>query len=183
MRIKLDENLPDSARPALADAGHDTDTAHAEGLDGADDPDVLAGAAADGRLLITLDRGLGDIRAYPPGTHSGVLVIRPGHQSPREIRRAVHRIGASVDLDELADASLSGATANFASAGPERADERPKYQAVLASSGVPVTTVMAPPGGPRAASDCWLGFNSGFHLRSVAPCAHRGWQRSTRPPT
>lgn len=102
MRIKLDENLPESARSALLDAGHDTDTTHAEGLAGADDPDVLAGAAADGRLLITLDRGLGDIRTYPPGSHSGVLVIRLGHQSPREIRRAVQRIGASVDLDDLA---------------------------------------------------------------------------------
>jgi predicted nuclease of predicted toxin-antitoxin system len=102
VRIKLDENLPESAQSALADAGHDTDTAHAEGLDGADDPEVLAGAAADGRLLITLDRGLGDIRTYPPGSHGGVLVIRLDHQSPREIRRAVDRISTSVDLDDLA---------------------------------------------------------------------------------
>jgi predicted nuclease of predicted toxin-antitoxin system len=80
VRIKLDENLPQSARSALADAGHGTDTTHAEGLDGAVDRDVLAGAAADGRLLITLNRGLGDIRTYPPGSppgsHGGVLVIR-----------------------------------------------------------------------------------------------------------
>jgi predicted nuclease of predicted toxin-antitoxin system len=78
--------------PALVDAGHDTDTTHAEGLNGADDPDVRAGASADGRLLITLDRGLGDIRAYPPGAHGGVLVIRLDHQSPRAIRRAVERL-------------------------------------------------------------------------------------------
>lgn len=101
MRIKLDENLPESARSPLTDAGHDTDTAHAEGLDGADDPDVLAGATADGRLLITLDRGLDDIRTYPPGSHVGVLVIRLDPQSPREIRRAVHRISPMVDLDDL----------------------------------------------------------------------------------
>ncbi|HVM14168.1 MAG TPA: DUF5615 family PIN-like protein [Egibacteraceae bacterium] len=87
MKIKLDENLPESAASTLGDAGHDTDTTHAEGLDGADDPDVLAGASADGRLLITLHRGLGDIRAYPPGAHGGVLVIRLNHQSPQQRTR------------------------------------------------------------------------------------------------
>lgn len=63
---------------------------------------MLAGASADGRMLITLDRGLGDIRAYPPGAHGGVLVIRLNHQSPRAIRRAVERVSATVDLDDLA---------------------------------------------------------------------------------
>lgn len=62
---------------------------------------MLAGATADGRLLVTLDRGLGDVRAYPPGTHGGVLVIRLDHPSPRAIGHAVERIGASLDLDNL----------------------------------------------------------------------------------
>lgn len=101
MRLKLDENLPDSVIALLRRVDHDVDTARAEGLRGARDPVVLAGATADGRLLLTLDRGLGDIRAYPPGTHAGVLVIRLDHQSPRAIRHAVERIGASVDLDNL----------------------------------------------------------------------------------
>ena len=101
MRLKLDENLPDSVIALLGSVGHDVDTARAEGLRGAKDPVVLAGATADGRLLLTLDRGLGDIRAYPPGTHAGVLVIRLDHQSPRTIRHAVEGIGASLDLDNL----------------------------------------------------------------------------------
>lgn len=58
MRVKLDENLPDSAITLLDGAGHDVDTARAEGLRGAKDPAVLAGATADNRLLLTLDRGL-----------------------------------------------------------------------------------------------------------------------------
>jgi predicted nuclease of predicted toxin-antitoxin system len=101
VRVKLDENLPDSVLSILGDAGHDVDTARAEGLRGAKDLAVLAGATADGRLLLTLDRGLGDIRAYPPGSHAGVLVIRLDHQSPRAIRHAVERVGAAIDLDNL----------------------------------------------------------------------------------
>ena len=88
MRVKLDENLPDSAIEILGDVGYDVDTARAEGLRGASDPAVLAGATSDGRLLLTLDRGLGDIRTYPPGTQAGILVIRLDHQSPMRFGRS-----------------------------------------------------------------------------------------------
>lgn len=101
MKVKLDENLPESALELLAAAGHDVDTARAEGLAGADDPPLLAAATREERLLVTLDRGLGDVRAYPPGTHAGVLVLRLDHQSPRAIRREVVRIAETVDLTEL----------------------------------------------------------------------------------
>jgi predicted nuclease of predicted toxin-antitoxin system len=101
VRVKLDENLPDSVLSILGGVGHDVDTARAEGLRGAKDPAVLAGATADGRLLLTLDRGLGDIRAYPPCTHAGIVVVRLGHQSPRAIRDAVERIYVTVDLADL----------------------------------------------------------------------------------
>jgi hypothetical protein len=42
------------------------DTVTEEGLIGAPDHDVVAAATAAGWILISLDRGLGDIRAYPP---------------------------------------------------------------------------------------------------------------------
>lgn len=56
----------------LASAGHDADTVIAEHLAGAPDPDVVTAACTAGRLLITLDRGMGDIRAGRryPRTHS-----------------------------------------------------------------------------------------------------------------
>lgn len=101
MKVKLDENLPESVVELLQTVGHDVDSARFEGLQGADDPPVLAASTRDGRPLVTLDRGLGDVRAYPPGTHSGVLVLRLDHQSPRAIRREMHRIAATVDLDDL----------------------------------------------------------------------------------
>jgi hypothetical protein len=57
-------NLPGSAATKLTDAGHDVDAVAEEQLTGAPDPDVVTAA---GRILISLDRGLGDHRAYPPG--------------------------------------------------------------------------------------------------------------------
>lgn len=66
MKFKLDENLPVSSAAILAGAGHDVDTAGQEGLSGATDAEVVAAATAAGRVLVSLDVGLGDIRAYPP---------------------------------------------------------------------------------------------------------------------
>ncbi len=113
MRIKLDENLPESAVQGFRDAGHEVDTAHAEGLQGSDDPDVLRAATDDGRLLVTLDRGLGDVRRYPPETHAGVHVLRLDHQSPRAVGREIDLISTGGFLDDLEDASQSGATETF----------------------------------------------------------------------
>ena len=31
-----------------------------------------------GRILVTLDRGFADLRAYPPGSHPGIVVLRQG---------------------------------------------------------------------------------------------------------
>ena len=81
MKVKLDENVPRSAGAVLAAAGHDVDSVAGENLTGAPDQRIVAAAAAGGRLLITLDRGLGDVRAYPPGSHAGILVLRPPDQS------------------------------------------------------------------------------------------------------
>lgn len=67
MKVKLDENLPGSSAPIFAEAGHDADTVEEEGLAGSDDPT----ATEVGRLVVTLDRGFGDVQRYPPGSHAG----------------------------------------------------------------------------------------------------------------
>ncbi|MBV9804140.1 MAG: DUF5615 family PIN-like protein [Solirubrobacterales bacterium] len=58
MKVKLDENVPRRAAQLLGGRGHQIDTVLDEGLGGAPDADVLRAATSDGRLLVTLDRGL-----------------------------------------------------------------------------------------------------------------------------
>jgi predicted nuclease of predicted toxin-antitoxin system len=106
VKFKLDENLPASSATILASAGHDVDTISAEDLTGAPDRDVVAAASAAGRILISLDVGMGDIRAYPPGSHAGIVVLRVTDQSATTVTRAIS------DLASLAEpASLTGAVA------------------------------------------------------------------------
>ena len=80
LRLKLDENLPRRIEPALRGLGCDVETAVSEGLAGASDPDLLAACQAEDRVLVTLDLDFADIRAYPPGSHRGVWVLRPATQ-------------------------------------------------------------------------------------------------------
>lgn len=104
MKVKLDENASRSLVDLLAAPGHDADTTTDEGLSGADDDTLFAAARSSGRLLVTLDRGFADLRRYPPGTHSGIVVLRPADQSVRAVNALVRRMLAERDLDALAGA-------------------------------------------------------------------------------
>jgi predicted nuclease of predicted toxin-antitoxin system len=81
VKLKTDENLPDSAAALLRAAGHDVTTAFAEGLGGVADPRVAGVCRSEARVLVTLDRGLGDIRAYPPADYYGIIILRPHDQA------------------------------------------------------------------------------------------------------
>jgi predicted nuclease of predicted toxin-antitoxin system len=102
VRVKLDENLPSSAASIFAEAGHEVDTVEDEGLAGSDDLTILRAASSERRLVVTLDRGFGDVQRYPPGTHAGILVVRIDDQSAASIRLALRDLVAATDLDSLA---------------------------------------------------------------------------------
>lgn len=76
MKIKLNENMPESLAGRLAVLGHEVDTVRSEGIAGAPDPDVWSAAQADERFLITQDLDFSDIRQFVPGTHRGLLLVR-----------------------------------------------------------------------------------------------------------
>lgn len=92
MKLKLDENLPQDLADYLTRHGHDVDTVPDEGLAGADDAAVLRAASSEDRMLLTLDRGFGDVRAYPPGSRPGIVVLRPISQDTETISGLVGRL-------------------------------------------------------------------------------------------
>ncbi len=95
MKIKLDENLPESLAAELAGMNHDADTVPQEGLAGHDDPDVWAAAQAEGRFLITQDLDFSDVRKFQPGTHHGLLLVRlPGAGRLALIQRILEVFGS-----------------------------------------------------------------------------------------
>jgi predicted nuclease of predicted toxin-antitoxin system len=77
MRFKIDENLPEELVSDLRQAGHEADTVFDEGMSGAADAAILARVQVEKRVFLTLDKGIADIREYPPNKYSGIVLFRP----------------------------------------------------------------------------------------------------------
>ena len=77
MKLKLDENLPAELVGDLQAAGHEARSVQEEGLQSEPDAVILKQAQAEKRVLLTLDKGLGDLRTYPPSHYQGIVLLRP----------------------------------------------------------------------------------------------------------
>ena len=108
MKIKLDENLHIALAEVLRSSGHDVETVADEDLLGASDGAVIRAATIEDRLLITLDRGFGDLRTYPPGRHTGILVLRLNDHSLPRVKITFERL-----LGDNAVVDVAGCVAVF----------------------------------------------------------------------
>jgi predicted nuclease of predicted toxin-antitoxin system len=59
------------------------------GMSGSSDPAVFQTAQEIEAVLVTTDRGFGDVRAYPPSSHRGMIVLKMS-PDPKQVQ-AVHR--------------------------------------------------------------------------------------------
>ena len=112
MKFKIDESLPAEAADVLRRAGFIADTVGDEHLSGANDETVATTSRSDNRILVTLDLDFANIRAYPPGEHAGIIVLRLKHQDkPADFSIGVHpRSSAAMGTDgcSLTRRSASG---------------------------------------------------------------------------
>lgn len=102
LRIKVDEDLPDTVTRQLTDAGYDAIGVLDQRMGGWDDRELWNAVQDEKRFLITADKGFGDLRIYPPGTHGGVLVLRPNADGIRPMEELMRLILDGFRLDELA---------------------------------------------------------------------------------
>ena len=100
MKIKLDQNLSQYFRTDLAAQKHDVDTVVDQGLSGASDPAVLKAATSHDRILFTLDTDFLDLKAYPPNSHSGVIVFRPPRHGASSVAKFIVSFVRSTDLEK-----------------------------------------------------------------------------------
>ena len=81
MKFKIDQNLAVECALILTDAGHDAMTVYQQNLAGAPDEQIVKVCQQEGRVLITADLDLSDIRRYPPEQSPGFVVLRMNDQS------------------------------------------------------------------------------------------------------
>ena len=117
MRVKLDEDLSLTAATPLADAGHTILTVRSQGWTGTKDPALWPMIVREGVFLVTADKGFGDVRLYPPGSHPGVLVVRPSRESTSAYRRLLAHVIGLGPLEDLVGCVAVVNEGGFASAG------------------------------------------------------------------
>lgn len=103
MKFKTDENLPAEVADLLRDEGHDAETVLDEGLGGSPDPPILERVRREGRVLLTMDKGVADIRKYPPENYAGIILLRPRTSGRETVLGLLRR-----HLDDLVQADLTG---------------------------------------------------------------------------
>jgi predicted nuclease of predicted toxin-antitoxin system len=102
MLIKLDENLPDDLRPVFSAHGYDVDTVPQEGLAGCQDSQVWLAAQMSKRFLVTQDLHFSDTRAFRPGTHAGILLLRLRNPARGALASRVERLLETEHLEDWA---------------------------------------------------------------------------------
>ncbi len=101
MLIKLDENMSDAHTQFLRQMGHECDRVTDEGLSGATDEVVWQQVGLEQRFFITLDLDFSDVRRFPPGTHPGILLLRPRSRSRQAVLELLSRIVNEYSLESL----------------------------------------------------------------------------------
>jgi predicted nuclease of predicted toxin-antitoxin system len=89
MKFKLDENLPLEIADAFRDSGHEIDSVQSEGLSGASDLTILDRVQSENRILLTMDKGIADIRRFRPEFYPGIVLFRPSSAGRGEVLRFV----------------------------------------------------------------------------------------------
>ncbi len=101
MRVKVDEDLPTAAAELLRRHGYEASSVVEQGMGGFKDPVLWRAIQSEGRFLITADKGFGDIRVYPPGSHGGVLLLRPDEDGIRPVMALLEQVLAGGALERF----------------------------------------------------------------------------------
>jgi predicted nuclease of predicted toxin-antitoxin system len=101
LKIKLDEDLPKAVAESVRREVPDTLTVLDEGLSGVLDPSLWKTVQREKRFLITGDKAFADIRRYPPGTHAGVLLLRPDENGILQMKGLIQDVLNLGDLESL----------------------------------------------------------------------------------
>jgi predicted nuclease of predicted toxin-antitoxin system len=101
VRFLVDESTGAAVVGYLRSAGHDV-LAVAQTMSQADDPDILARAAGEGRILVTNDKDSGQLVFCNGQAHSGVVLLRLQDES------SANRVGVVKALLEQPKDQLAG---------------------------------------------------------------------------
>jgi predicted nuclease of predicted toxin-antitoxin system len=101
MLFKIDENLPTELAQMMVSSGYDAKTVYDQQLQGVDDPVLMDRCDQENRILVSLDTDFSDITLYPPEKHAGVIVLRLGNQSKKNVLEVFHKILPALEQEPI----------------------------------------------------------------------------------
>lgn len=101
MLVTLDENLAQAHVEFLRQVGYNAERIPEAGLSGADDDIVWQRVCGERRFFITLDKDFSDVRRFIPGTHPGILLLRPHSCSRKAVLKILSRVVDEYQLENL----------------------------------------------------------------------------------
>lgn len=101
MHIKVDEDLPPLAAEWLREKGYEASTVVEQGTSGWTDNALWQVIQTAQHFLLTADKGFADLRVHPPGSHAGILLLRPDEDGIRPILKLLENVLEQVDLETL----------------------------------------------------------------------------------
>jgi predicted nuclease of predicted toxin-antitoxin system len=93
MRVLVDENIPRVTVERLRELGHHVKDIRGTASQGLADAELWSIATAEGRLLITTDKGFTEYRGT---AHQGILIVRLRQPNRLKIHEAVMRAVARI---------------------------------------------------------------------------------------
>jgi len=98
-KFVIDEDMPRSTGRILKQQGYDVRDIRDYGFRGAEDEEIYEFAQREKAVILTGDRGFGNILRFPLGKHFGIVVAHfPNEMPPMEINH--HLIERFEDLSE-----------------------------------------------------------------------------------
>ena len=91
MRFLADMGISPKTAAFLRSLGHDAVHLHDQGLDGLEDPAILAKAREEGRILLTHDLDFGELIAVSGAMLPGVVVFRLRNMRPERVSRYLEK--------------------------------------------------------------------------------------------
>lgn len=99
--VKFDEDLLPMVAAPIRDAGFTVATVVEQGWGGLADADLWRLIVEEGYYFVTADKGFADLRLRPPGTHPGILLLRPDRESIVDFRAMIMMVLVEHDLNSL----------------------------------------------------------------------------------
>jgi predicted nuclease of predicted toxin-antitoxin system len=104
LKFVVDEDMPRSTSKVLIEMGFEVLDVRDCGLRGKSDEDVFRHAQKQGAVILTGDKGFGNLLRFPLGSHSGIIIVHfPNELSTSELNRWI-----SDSLDNLTKEDIEG---------------------------------------------------------------------------